>query len=752
MARGRHPGRSANAIWRTRWADVWPFIAVALVGVVILPFGWDTAAPWTVGLFVVLTLVTLVMIALGIRRRRRSWLAIVAPFMVFVDLGIARYAAGPAVASGIGPLVLLPVLWIALKGSRIEMVVAGLFSAAFFWVPAAVIGPPSYPTADWYRGLLTAAIALLVAPVIQRVVRMLAAAHAQERQASRQAEAVTTRWRALLEQLPDTVVAAVADRDGGLDGVETLGGSEELRSRFARIILDGHQDTMRDLFDRSTRERAEVELADEATGRTLAAVAVPLSGAEPAETLLMIRDVTRDRERERALDRSRRQLAYLADHDPVSGLLNRRRFDQLLEEHVAKSDSGSLLLLDLDLFKQVNDTLGHAAGDRLIVTVARILQDEVRASDAVARLGGDEFAVLLPDAGADAARKVAGRLVERVKSTVATLGDRHPPVTASVGVVTICAARWHGVDLMTLADVMLYEAKAAGRDRYAVFDENEAELPVTSRAAVWQGRVNRALEDHTLVLLMQPVMNLRTGAVNSAEALVRLQEDGRLIPPAEFIEAAEGTELITRLDCEVIRQGISMLSGLRRRHPHFQLAINVSGRSFGEPVLEQTILQALAEHGVPGSALILEVTETAAVADVERARGFAERMNRLGCTLSLDDFGAGFGTFTRLKRLTFEYVKIYGEFVAAAVESEVDRSLMRSIIRVAHDLGKQVVAEHVADQQTLDLVRQEGADFVQGFHIGKPMPAEDFVESFLSDHGSGSTSSGTHRVPTQAGE
>lgn len=721
---------------RTRWSDVWPFIAVALVGLAILPFGWEHASPWILGLFALMTLTTLALIAASVHRGRRGWLAMVAPLTVFLDLAVARYAAGAAVASGIAPLVLLPVLWIALKGTRLQLVIAGVFGAAFFWVPAAVIGAPSYQTADWYRGLLTAALALLVAPVIQRVVRQLGIANAHERESTLRAQEVATRWRVLLEQLPDTVVAVIGERNGQLAWLETLGGSDELRQEFGAIVLGDHRPAMRRLLDQAVDGRAETELADAAGDRILAAVAVPLSGSEPAETLLVVRDVTRDRERERALDRSRRQLAYLADHDPVSGLLNRRRFDQVLGDHVAGSDTGALLLLDLDLFKQVNDTLGHAAGDRLIVTVAGLLRDEVRGTDSAARLGGDEFAVLLPDADAAAARTVAGRLVDRVRTSVAALGN-HPPVTASVGVVTICAAKTHGVDPMSLADIMLYEAKAGGRNRYAVFVDADGELPPISRATVWQSRINDALAENRFVLMLQPIMDLADGQVRAAEALVRLQEDGRLIMPGEFIATAEGSHLIVRLDCQVVRQGVALLADLRRRDPDFRLAVNVSGRSVGEPVLERTVLQALADHELPGSALILEVTETAAVADAARAQAFADRMAQIGCSLSLDDFGAGFGTFLRLKRLTFDYVKIYGEFVAAAVDSEVDRNLMRSIIRVAHELGKRVVAEYVTDEATLDLVRSEGADLAQGYHIGEPMPVAEFFRRFARDlHGS----------------
>lgn len=731
MARSTQ-GDLVDRLRHTRWADVWPFVAVALLGVVILPFGWRRVDPWIVAVFVILTLLTLAMIAISIRRRRRTWLATVAPMLVFVDLALARYLAGPTVASGIAPLVLLPVLWIALRGTRIELIVAGILTAAFFWVPTALVGPPAYTDADWYRGLLCAAVALLVAPVIQRLVRQLATAIEQERRANRRLEAATTRWRALLAQLPDTVVAVIGHRDGELTGLETLGGSEELQHEFARIVRS-HAAVVREFLEQTLGGRAEVELSDQPSGRTLAAVGVPLPDTDPVEALLLVRDISRDKQREWALDRSRRQLAYLADHDPASGLLNRRRFDNLLADHLACSDGGAVLMLDLDLFKQVNDTLGHAAGDRLIVRVAGILQSELRDGDSAARLGGDEFAVLLPDADGPAAQQVAARLVERIKDSVAALGERHPPVTASVGVATVCAAQSHGVDPMKLADIMLYEAKSGGRGRYAIFDDDEAELPTAGRTASRNDRILRALDEDRLVLHLQPILDVVAGRISKAEALVRLREDGRLLGPAEFIEAAEETDLIIRVDCHILQRGIAMVARLRQRDPGFRLAINVSARSVGEPILEETILASLDEHGLPGSALIIEVTETAAMAEIEQAQAFAERMKQIGCSLALDDFGAGFGSFTRLKRLTFDYIKIYGEFVSAAGESEVDCAVMRSIIRVAHDLGKRVVAEHVADQQTLELVTREGADLAQGFRIGRPMPLDEFIQRHLAD-------------------
>jgi EAL domain-containing protein (putative c-di-GMP-specific phosphodiesterase class I) len=264
-----------------------------------------------------------------------------------------------------------------------------------------------------------------------------------------------------------------------------------------------------------------------------------------------------------------------------------------------------------------------------------------------------------------------------------------------------------------------------------VFTQATADLPSAVRGETLQARLDRAMAEDRLVLHLQPVLDVPLGRVVAAETLLRIFEDGRLVGPAEFIEAAEQSELIITLDSHILRRGIALVPRLRERDPDFRLAINVSARSIGDPLLEQTIVESLARHGVPGSALILEVTETAAMSEIEHAQAFAQKMRELGCSLALDDFGHAFGTFARLKRMTFDYIKIYGEFVTAAGESEIDCAVLRSIIRVAHDLDKRVVAEHVADQSTFDLVVREGADLVQGFHIARPMPIEDFLDQCL---------------------
>ncbi len=430
------------------------------------------------------------------------------------------------------------------------------------------------------------------------------------------------------------------------------------------------------------------------------------------------------------------RLAHLADHDALTGLANRRLFDLELARHLERCErygpTGALLLLDLDNFKEVNDTLGHGVGDQLIISAATLLRTGVRSTDIVARLGGDEFAILLPDADRAEAETVARKVVEGIREFTATLEGTRRRVTASVGVVTLKAAREHHTDLLALADMTMYDAKDAGRDGYVVLDELNFHQPRTGARMEWRERIEKALEQDNFTLLLQPILDLSTGVVHSAEALLRLSDTDELVPPSRFLYIAERTGLAPALDCWVVEKSVHMLAELRRHAPAFQLEVNLSGHSIGNRRIEQTIVDVLARHDVDPAALILEITETAAVADVELARQFAERITALGCRFALDDFGAGFGSFYYLKHLLFDYVKIDGEFVANCHRSSVDRSIMRSIVGIAHDLGKKTVAEFVSDPAILEVVREEGVDLAQGYLIGEPMPYDEFVAQFLT--------------------
>ncbi|PKW26561.1 bifunctional diguanylate cyclase/phosphodiesterase [Phycicoccus duodecadis] len=448
------------------------------------------------------------------------------------------------------------------------------------------------------------------------------------------------------------------------------------------------------------------------------------------EILINVVDVSERR-------RYEERLSFLADHDVLTGLPNRRRFEESLSQHQAVcaryGPRGALLLIDLDHFKEVNDTLGHAAGDHLIATTGAILRDGVRQSDLVARLGGDEFAVLLPEADDASAETVAAHLVEQIREHCASLDGVHRRVTASIGVLTFVAAAARQGDVLALADMLMYDAKDAGRDGYVLLTSEAHRTPRLGARMEWRSRIEHAIENDLFELHLQPILDVAQGRVTQAESLVRLRDDdGTLIPPGRFVYVAELTGLAPALDSWVLRHSIAMLADLQRRDPEFVLEVNISAQSIGHPDVEAALVAALEEYGVAPSTLVLEVTETAAVRDVAAARGFGERLRNLGTLFALDDFGAGYGSFYYLKHLVFDYVKIDGEFVTDAHRSPMDRQLLRSIIDVARNLGKGTVAEFVTDRTVFELVRELGVDYAQGYYIGRPVPLVEFVAAHLS--------------------
>lgn len=453
---------------------------------------------------------------------------------------------------------------------------------------------------------------------------------------------------------------------------------------------------------------------------------------DPADDILLVH-VVDDSERRDYEER----LAHQAHHDAITGLANRRQFDDELRRHLEHCERhgaiGALLLLDLDNFKQVNDTLGHAAGDELLVSTAALLRAAVRRTDLVARLGGDEFALLLPRADEVVAESVAAAVVRLIEDHTASLDGARRRVTASVGAVTFAAASEHAADALALADMVMYDAKEAGRSRYAILRQNAVRPPESAVRLEWQARIEDALERDDFVLLLQPVVDLRTDRIGAAEVLMRLRDGDRLVPAAQFLDVAERTGLVPRIDDWVVRHSIAALARLRRLDPEFRIELNLSGRSIGDPAVEQSILRSLAEHDVDPAALVLEITETAAVADLATAREFALRMTEAGCRFALDDFGAGFGSYYYLKHLPFDYVKIDGEFVESSPRSEIDRTIVRSIVGAAHALGKEAIAEFVADAEILEVVRSEGVDHAQGYLLGEPMPEERFA-ALLAGH------------------
>lgn len=425
------------------------------------------------------------------------------------------------------------------------------------------------------------------------------------------------------------------------------------------------------------------------------------------------------------------RLQHLADHDPLTGLLNRRRFEAELERHVAEvgryGPRGALLVLDLDDFKLVNDSLGHSAGDELIAAVAGILRGRLREEDVVARLGGDEFAVLLARAKASEATAVAGKLVQAIREEATIVGTERPlRVTTSIGIALFDAGPASGEEMLINADLAMYDAKDAGRDGYAMHVPDGGARPRVQERMHWLERIRDAVANDRLVLHAQPILDLHTGEIAQYELLVRLRDtSGALIPPAAFLPLAERYDLVQLIDRWVVRRALELVAEHATYGLH--LTVNLSGRTLSDGGIVETLQQELARTGARPDRLTFEVTETAAVSNIHRAREFAEQLREIGCRFALDDFGAGFGSFYYLKHLPFDYLKIDGEFVANCLADRTDQLVIRAVVDIAQGLGKETVAEFASDPELVRFLETQGVDYAQGFEVGRPAPLEDMV-------------------------
>ena len=420
------------------------------------------------------------------------------------------------------------------------------------------------------------------------------------------------------------------------------------------------------------------------------------------------------------------RLQHLADHDALTGLLNRRRFIEDLTVEMAlirrEQRKSSVVVVDVDNFKYVNDSLGHHAGDQLIRGVANILQAELREADTIARLGGDEFAVLLRGTTGEPATAAAQRLIEAVREHKFALADEPVRVTASGGIATVGGTDGTAEECLAAADLAMYESKQAGRDRLVGFSPSLRTALEQRRS--WADRIRHALEQDQIVLYQQPILDLRTNEISQYELLARLPHNGRVVTPEEFLPVAERFDLVQPLDRWVVRRAIELIASAERAGRELVLEVNLSGRSIGDPDLLAVLADELNRTGIDASRLVLEVTETAAIQNMDFARAFAESVSAYGCRLALDDFGSGFGSFYYLKHLPFDYLKIDGDFVRQLPQSRIDQAVVRSIVQIADSAGYETVAEWVVDETTLETVRAFGIHFAQGFFIGAPEPVE----------------------------
>jgi len=391
-----------------------------------------------------------------------------------------------------------------------------------------------------------------------------------------------------------------------------------------------------------------------------------------------------------------------------SGLCDRDQFVEAVEERIldprCRGQSGALLLLDIDSFHLVNDSLGHGAGDRLLEAVGATLRENARAEDLPARICADEFALLIGRAEPAQAKAAAERLIALVRER------GKPAVGASVGIANFggTAEEVTAEGLMIAADIALCEAKAEGGGR--AIDS----ISGPNRKLTWGERIREAIDKRQIVVYAQPILDLRRQCVAREELLVRmLDESGDVIPPSSFLPTAERLGLIAEIDRLVLAKAVEMAG---RSQP---IAVNVSGASLSDPCLIDDVRGAI-DRGLNPAWLDFEITETAAISNMDDARKFAETVTAMGCGLGLDDFGTGFSSFSYLKELPVQHLKIDIEFIRNLTTSPADQRLVQAMVQFAKALGQETVAEGIEDAETLAMVRMFEIDYAQGFHIGEP--------------------------------
>ena len=438
--------------------------------------------------------------------------------------------------------------------------------------------------------------------------------------------------------------------------------------------------------------------------------------------LMVLRNIRREREHTQ-------RLAHQVSHDALTGLYNRSAFERRLEQAIAQLGNDecvhSLMYLDLDQFKVVNDTCGHAAGDDLIREIAGLMRAQLRKRDTLARLGGDEFGVLLECCDVHDGERLAEAIREAVASYRFVRGQRSFTLAVSIGLIRLDRSLSEVTDALSAADAACYMAKQKGRNRVQIYEQSDEAVRVFHQEMEWVSRVHAALADGRFCLHAQEIAPLQkeyTGGRHIELLLRMVDEDGTLVPPMDFIPACERYNLMASVDRWVVNAGFAEMARKNAESPGeiALCALNLSAASLSDDSMPDYIEERARVYNTPLHQFCLEITETAAVQNIVQARMFIDRLRAIGCRFALDDFGVGMASFAYLKHLPAEYIKIDGFFIREMLDMPLNLAVIEAIQRIGLTTGHRIIAEHVDTSEKLERLRELGVDFAQGFGVAAP--------------------------------
>lgn len=526
-----------------------------------------------------------------------------------------------------------------------------------------------------------------------------------------------------------------------VDSSETVKGLGELQHYFLAVFLIfAFVFTVATAITLEWVIRRPVKQLSEASARLAQGdfhTPLPRPGTDEIGALVSAFTTMRD-----AMQRYQSDLSYQATHDPLTGLVNRREFERrlvvVLNEAKNERSQHSLLYMDLDQFKVVNDTCGHTAGDEYLRQLSAVLHDKLRKHDTLARLGGDEFGVLLEHCPVEQALRIGNQLLEAIQDFRFVWEGNSFTLGASIGLVSIAEYSENLSRVLKCADAACYAAKDAGRNRIHVYRDDDSTLVRRHGEMQWVSRISEAIEQgrfHLYYQLIVPVGQVRDDGVHF-EFLLRMEDpNGKIIQPRAFLHAAERYNMMLGLDRWVTQSAFKWLECHPEQLEQLMLStINLSGHSIGDTDFMQFIIDQFNESKIPPEKVCFEVTETAAIGNLMKATRFMSILRDLGCRFSLDDFGSGMSSFVYLKNLPVDYLKIDGIFVREIADDPIDYAMVKSINEMGHVMGKRTVAEFVEKEQVLLKLREIGVDYAQGYSIAKPRPLIEMDSAVIRQH------------------